>query len=116
MFLNKKGQALIEFVLILPVLLLLLFGMIDLGRIIVRKSELESIMTDKITIWQNSNTNINTLKDSLEEDNIKVKVSKNSSTSFLTIEVYEKVDWLTPLVNNILDSYTIHVKRVVPNE
>ena len=35
---NKRGQALIEFVLVLPVLLLLIFAFIDFGRIIVCKN------------------------------------------------------------------------------
>ena len=37
---NKKGQALIEFVLILPVLLLIIIMMIDVGNIFIKKYEL----------------------------------------------------------------------------
>ena len=43
---NKRGQALIEFVLILPVLLLLIFAFIDFGRIIVCKNHLEGVMNE----------------------------------------------------------------------
>ena len=38
MKINRKGQALIEFVLILPVLIMLIFGFIDLGRIILENN------------------------------------------------------------------------------
>lgn len=113
---KRNGQALIEFVLILPVLILLLLGGIDLGRIIIRKSELENHVSDQITIWKQQKLPINNLKESLENKNISVNIIKNETTSFLTVEVKEKVTWLTPIIGNILDSYSIKVKRVVPYE
>lgn len=113
---NEKAQALIEFVLILPVILILFLGMIDLGRIVIRKTELDSLVTDKINIWKNSDTNVNELKGLLEDDNINVKITKNNDTNFVTIDLYESVTFLTPIVSNILGDYTIHVKRVIPNE
>ena len=39
---NKRAQALIEFVLVLPILIMLLFSIIDFGTILIRKSELEN--------------------------------------------------------------------------
>ena len=42
--LDKKGQALIEFVLILPILIMLIFAVIDFGNIFVNKNELESTL------------------------------------------------------------------------
>lgn len=41
--LNNKGQSLILFVLIFPILLLILVLVIDIGRVIVRKQELDNI-------------------------------------------------------------------------
>lgn len=41
--LNNKGQSLILFVLVLPILLLILVLVIDIGRVIVRKQELDNI-------------------------------------------------------------------------
>lgn len=113
---NRKGQALIEFVLILPIMLLLILGGIDLGRIIIRKSELENNVSDQITIWKQNNFSISKLKELLGNKNTSVNIIENETTSFLTVEVSEKVTWLTPIVSNILDSYTIKVKRVVPYE
>ena len=45
---NRKGQALIEFVLILPVFLMILFLVIDFGTIYVAKMKLESTSTEII--------------------------------------------------------------------
>lgn len=113
---NKKGQALIEFVLILPVMILLILGGIDLGRIIIRKNELENKVSDQITIWKQNKLLIEDLKESLTTENINVNIIKNETTSFITVEVKENVTWLTPIISNILDSYTIKVKRVVSYE
>jgi hypothetical protein len=41
--LNNKGQSLILFILILPIILLILILVIDVGRMIVLKNELDSI-------------------------------------------------------------------------
>lgn len=41
--LNNKGQSLILFIMVLPILLLILIISIDVGRIIVRRQELDNI-------------------------------------------------------------------------
>ena len=43
---KNKGQALVEFVLILPVLLLLLFAFFDVSRIFIGKNHLENVMNE----------------------------------------------------------------------
>lgn len=113
---NKKAQALIEFVLILPIIILLILGGIDLGRIILRKSELENKISDQITVWKSEKQSINDLKQSLKDKNTTVNIIKNETTSFYTVEVKEKITFLTPVISNILDSYTIKIKRVVSYE
>ena len=49
---NKKGQALVEFVLILPVLIFILLLVIDMGRLMIMKNHLETVLNqvDKNTI------------------------------------------------------------------
>lgn len=43
---NKKGQALVEFVLILPVLIFILLALVDIGRLMVMKNHLEGLIGD----------------------------------------------------------------------
>ena len=43
---NRKGQALVEFVLILPIFILILFAVIDFGMILNKKNELENNSVD----------------------------------------------------------------------
>ena len=41
---NKKGQALVEFVLILPILIFIVMAFIDIGRLMIMKNHLESVL------------------------------------------------------------------------
>ena len=41
---NNKGQALVEFIIIIPVLIFILFALIDFGNIILQKYKLEDSM------------------------------------------------------------------------
>lgn len=41
---NKKGQALVEFLLILPILVFVVLLVVDLGKIMIMRNHLESIL------------------------------------------------------------------------
>ena len=41
---NKKGQALVEFVLVLPILIFVLLLVVDIGRLMIMKTHLESVL------------------------------------------------------------------------
>lgn len=47
---DQKGQALVEFALILPILLLLLAGIFDFGRVIYKHQELELITQEAVRL------------------------------------------------------------------
>ena len=47
---NKKGQALIEFVIILPIFVFMILAVIDLGKILYFGNILESKMDNVITM------------------------------------------------------------------
>ena len=59
MFMNRKGQALVEFVLILPVLLLILLTIIDFGVITYSKNEVQNQSVDIVRMINNGNSLIN---------------------------------------------------------
>ena len=52
---NRKGQALVEFVLILPIFIMILFSIVDFGMIFNKKNELENISVDIINLLNNNN-------------------------------------------------------------
>ena len=41
---NKKGQALVEFVLVLPILIFILLAVIDVGKLMIMKNHLETVL------------------------------------------------------------------------
>lgn len=111
---NRRGQALIEFVLILPIMILILLGMIDIGRIFLTQSQLENDVENcLVTIKENSPT-MEEIKLTFEQQKMEVELLENQNTHFLTILAKRKVKFITPLLDPILKNYRIQVKRVIP--
>ena len=109
MKLNKKGQALIEFVLILPILLLILFMLIDFGKIILCKNHLENTLSDVVTLKEN-NQNIN---EYLSHDEYKITYKIEGNKIILTTNL----NLITPGLKNILKNpYVVSVERRIIDE
>ncbi len=115
MMLNKKAQALVEFILVLPVIILIILGSIDILNIVIKKNELENKVSDQIILFQSNQISIEELEQKLKDNNTKVNINANEE-SFITIEVKEKVTFITPIVSNILSPFSISTKRVVAYE
>jgi Flp pilus assembly protein TadG len=108
---NKRGQALVEFVIILPILLLLIFAFIDLGRIIVCKNHLEGVMNEVVNIESSEITNY-LKKDKDYDITYEVKIDDYKNITLTT-----KLSLITPGLKNILKNpYTVKVERSVINE
>ena len=108
---NRKGQALVEFVLILPIFLLMLFAVVDFGLILSKKNELENVSIDVISMIKNSD-NINDIK-MLYPD---IDIDINSDSKYITIKIYKSMDIMTPGLNLVLgDPYEVVVERTIPN-
>ena len=110
---NRKGQALIEFVLVLPVLILILFVIVDFGNIFHTKLELQNQSADIIRLIQNNN----------DEENIKNTYSKLKldikpyQEKFKKITITKEVPLMSPVLDRVLGSkYKIVVERILPNE
>jgi uncharacterized protein (UPF0333 family) len=109
---NIKGQAMVEFVLILPVFLLLLLGMADISRVISANFVLENASRSaaRVGVISNSDSDIITAiengTDSLDASSITYTITPTEGTrgsgDELTIEINYTVDILTPIVSNVL--------------
>ena len=109
---NRKGQALIEFVLIMPVLLFILLIIFDFGMILSNKTNLSSISEDIINMYQNGES-ISSINNEYKDINIKVN-NYRSKNKKITIE--KKLKVFTPGLSNILGNpYTIKIERVITN-
>ena len=105
---QKKGQALVEFIIILPIFLMLILASIDIGNIIYNKITLESKLSDIISLYEqgSSPTQINE-KLKLEQDNLTFTITDNK-----TFNLSKEISIITPGLNIIFDKqYLITTKR-----
>lgn len=109
---NNKGQALVEFVLILPIFILILFVIVDFGMIISSKNSLENKSVDIVGFVKNKK-NVNEIKSLYTDINLEI-IYEND---YIKINLSDKVDVITPGLNRILgDPYIVKVERVIYNE
>ena len=85
---NKKGQALVEFVLILPVFLMILFAVVDFGNLLYRKNQLENVSTDIVRLIRNGTEVTDILK---EYSNISVKLAILSINNIVIVKTLAKI-------------------------
>ena len=108
---NRKGQALIEFVLILPVFLFILFAIIDFGNIFSKTNDLESDSADIIELFKNG-TSVSELEQMYKKNKIVISQEENNYYKF---SVSTSVKLITPGFNRIFgEPYIIKVERIVP--
>lgn len=116
--LDKKGQAIIEFVLILPVLIMLIFTCLDFGNIFVNTNELENAINlindlDKNLI---NYSEVYELVNKNRPKEISVNIS-NVEDGYITITLTRKVDVITPGLNLFIDDpYIVSAQRVIKYE
>ncbi len=88
---NKKGQALVEFILILPILILIILAFIDISRLTIVKTHLESLL---------ASVDIDDLTIEDKEYDIEVTSSKEGENTI--IELKSCLDVATPGLGKIL--------------
>ena len=106
--LNKKGQALIEFIIILPIFLILVMGIFDFGNIMYQRYKLENSVDYISELYEND-----------IQDNLKIYLENNSiemytklEEDYAVLELNKKVDVITPGLNLILGDEIV-LKRVL---
>ena len=113
---NKKGQALVEFVIILPVMILLIFCVVDFGRVISVKSELENVTSDAVMLYQNGKMpeEINSI---LIKEASKLKITYEVEEDYITITSSKKIKHITPGLSYIpVNVFDVSTSRVIKNE
>lgn len=86
--LNNKGQSLVMFICLLPILLLIVLAIVDVSRMVIEKNKLNNI--NYIAIWYYSNhkedddvtERIISLVKRNDEDIINVRINKDKNTIY----------------------------------
>ena len=108
---NRKGQALVEFVLILPIFIMILFSIVDFGMIFNKKNELENISVDVVNML-NKDIPLEEIKSEYADIDIEI----SSDDKYKNVVISDKIDILTPGLNRILGNpYEVKVGRKIPN-
>jgi Flp pilus assembly protein TadG len=101
---GNKGQALVEFILVLPILILLIFGMIEIGNLVYQKYKLETHVDSVIELYENEEELLESYK---EKNDIDVLFSK--SGNLVTVTISKDFSLITPGVTNFIGN-PIHLK------
>lgn len=111
---NNKGQALVEFIIILPIVLLLIISIIDLGNIFYKKYALQNDLDIIVDMYKSDD--LSGINSYISDKDIKIKYSDEDS--LLKIELTKDVNVTSPILNTILGkTYEINVdRRLYKNE
>ncbi len=88
---NKKGQALVEFILILPVLIFIILALVDIGKLNVMKMHLEGVLN-----------NVDESTETIKDKEYKISINKQETQDGLLIELKSCTSITTPGLNKIL--------------
>lgn len=110
---NRRGQALVEFVLILPVFLLILFTIVDFGNFLAKKNQLETESTDIVLLLRNGKS-----AEEVAKSYSKIKIEKSVfEEKYNKIKISENITLINPLLYKILGNPCIvEVERIVPRD
>ena len=110
---NNRGQALVEFIIILPIFLMLIISVIDLGNIISKKYSLENDI-DVISNMYNTGDfdGINTYV-----KRKKLKLNYDNNDDLININLSKNINIISPVLNLIFGkTYEINVEKSIYSE
>lgn len=110
---NNRGQALIEFILIVPVLAIFILGIFDIGNIIYKKYQLENHLDHVVDLYEENQTN--NITTYIHKEKITMNDSKNGN--YITITLSKNISFVTPGASKIFgSSYKISTSRTIRYE
>ena len=107
---NKRGQALIEFVLIVPVILLVLVSLVDIGNIFLKKYNLTNTLETISQMYEAGKEKEAKAYAALED----VEISESRTDDMIKISISKDIDISAPVMNKILGkTYTIKDEKTI---
>lgn len=107
---ENRGQALVEFIIIIPVLVLVISALIDFGNIIYQKYQLEGELDLVTDMYQNNE--LDKMNTYVSDINASIKIEKDNQ--FITVILTKDVNINTIILNNVIgQKYPISVKKSI---
>lgn len=120
---NESGQSLVEMALVLPVLLLLLVGIIDLGRLLYSYSHLHMATQETVRLGglgqsdgemvQFARNYISFSDSTLLEVNISPSEASRHSGEYVTVQLSYPFEPLTPFVDQLFKDVRIETDSTI---
>lgn len=121
---TKKGQAVVEIALALPILAFLLCGITDFGRILYAANTINMVSQEaaRYASFNKTNAEVKALAKSncslsnLSEDNISITPGEAPRASGTNVKVYitYNVNYITPLMQSIIgESFTVSASSTI---
>lgn len=109
---KKDGQALVEFIIIMPIFIMLVLGMIDLGKIMQAKIAMEEELSEVISLYQEGKT---VLEIENKFDDVELEI--NTSDNYVDYQIKKNIEIMTPGLNLIFHNpYELEVSRSIYND
>lgn len=107
---NSRGQALVEFIIVVPILIFIIMAIIDFGNITIKKMRLENSLDTIISLYQKQD--FATIQNLTISDDFSFSYTKDQNMS--TIVLKKNVKIFTPFLNLILgENYLLETSRTV---
>lgn len=109
---SKKGQALVEFVLVFPIFLMIICTIIELGSINYQKYKLEDNLNTIVNMYLHDSEEIT---DYANDNSVKMNIKTEENK--ITIELNKRVNIVTPVLKAIYkNNYNLTTERVFYDE
>lgn len=109
--LNNKGQVLVLFIILLPIIIFILFIVVDIGNTYLKKQELCSITRDAITYLKDGKEEKQVL-DLIKENNPNIKSTIQDNTITSTLEVKGVIKMYDLNIFEVNCSYKIENNKI----
>lgn len=107
---DSKGQALVEFIIVLPLLVLIIISIIDFENIFTKKYSLENDLDTVVDLYETQEYS----KINEYISNKDIKIDYKEENDFLTISLSKDIKIYSPILNTILgNSYIVNVDRSI---
>ncbi len=111
---KENGQAMVEIALVLPILLLLLCGIIDFGRILYSSIHLNMVTQEAVRMGGLGKSDseilqyVNDTVDLVDKDTIIVNITPNyyerKSGDYVNVKITYEVKYITPIIGAFIPS------------